>query len=233
MKENIKNKISKAIQLYVKLMAILSTIFVIIAFTDIPYNAYHSLSLQNQKLRTKADVIILMGGDGMPSPNSLMRVYFTSKAAKENKSAKIVIAMPLNEEDSTFQLDLMASELYKNGIDSSRVLFEYKGYNTRSQALEIYKMFSSNQKLIIVSSPEHMFRAVKTFEKVGFSSVGSFPTFEIPSDEKMLKSKKTDVAEEEIQDLTLRYNVWSYMQYEIRVLREYLAISYYWLKGWI
>src|SRR5690554_2434667 len=221
MKENIKNKISKAIRLYVKLMAILSTIFVIIAFTDIPYNAYHSLSLQNQKLRTKADVIILMGGDGMPSPNSLMRVYFTSKAAKENKSAKIVIAMPLNEEDSTYQLDLMVSELCKNGIDSSRVLFEYKGYNTRSQALEIYKMFNSNQKLIIVSSPEHMFRAVKTFEKVGFSSVGSFPTFEIPSDEKMLKSKKKDVAEEvEIQDLTLRYNVWSYMQYEIRVLRE-------------
>lgn len=234
MKEKIMCKTLKVIRFYIKVMATIATIFVILAFTDIPYYAYHSLSLQNQQIATKADVIVLMGGDGMPSPNSLMRVYFTSKVAKEYESAKIVIAMPLNEEDSTYQLDLMASELCKNGIDSSRVLFEYKGYNTRSQALEIYKMFSRNQKLIIVSSPEHMFRAVKTFEKVGFSFVGSFPTFEIPSDEKMLKSKKKDVAEEvEIQDLTLRYNVWSYMQYEIRVLREYLAISYYWLKGWI
>src|SRR5690606_12979609 len=108
MKEKIICKTLKVIRFYIKAISTLSTIFVILAFTDVPYNAYHSLSLKNQQLATKADVIILMGGDGMPSPNSLMRVYFTSKVAKENESAKIVIAMPLNEEDSTYQLDLMA-----------------------------------------------------------------------------------------------------------------------------
>jgi uncharacterized SAM-binding protein YcdF (DUF218 family) len=94
-------------------------------------------------------------------------------------------------------------------------------------------MFPLKSKLIVVSSPEHMYRAVKSFEKVGFESVGSYPTFEVPSDEELLISKEKEKKADEVHNLGLRYNLWSYMQYEIRVLREYLAITYYWLKGWI
>ena len=78
-----------------------------------------------------------------------------------------------------------------------------------------------------------MYRAVRSFEKVGFEEVGSYPTFEIPEDEEMLKSKDKKRRKEEIQSLDLRYNLWSYMQYEIIVFREYLAIAYYWWKDWI
>ena len=44
---------------------------------------------------------------------------------------------------------------------------------------------------------------------------------------------ETDEDELKVRNVALRYNMWSYMQYEIIVLREYTAIAYYWVKGWI
>lgn len=216
-----------------RLATVFATLFILLALTDIPYYAYHNLSLKKQQISGQADVIVMMGGDGMPSPNGLMRLYFTIKQAKENPQAKIVLAMPLNEVDSTYQLRLMAQELINKKIDSNRIHYEYKGFNTRTQAKAIAEMFTSDKKIIVVSSPEHMYRAVRCFEKVGFKSVGSCPTFEVPSDEELLKAKDKDQAIDEVDSLGLRYNLWSYMQYEIRVMREYLAITYYWMKGWI
>lgn len=233
MKNKIYHAVKRWLRFYLYATAIVATLFVLLALTDIPYYAYHNLSLKKQQLTQKADVIVLMGGEGMPSPKGLMRSYFTVKAAHENPNSKIVIALPLNEEDSTEQLDLIANELIKNDINKQRIVFESKGYNTRSQAVEILKMFSKQHSMLIVSSPEHMYRAVRSFEKVGFEEVGSYPTFEVPEDEEMLKSKDKKRRKEEIQSLDLRYNLWSYMQYEIIVFREYLAIAYYWWKGWI
>ncbi len=33
--------------------------------------------------------------------------------------------------------------------------------------------------------------------------------------------------------LAIRYNFWNYLKLEITVLREYMAITWYWLRGWI
>lgn len=233
MKKKVFKGIKKCLRIYLWVTTIVATLFILLALTDLPYNAYHKLALKKQQLNSKADVIVLMGGDGMPSPNGLMRLYFTAQQAKENPLAKIVIAMPLNEIDSTYQLRLMAKALIQNKIDSNRILYEYQGYNTRTQAQAIRKMFPPESKLIVVSSPEHMYRAVRSFEKVGFESVGSCPTFEVPHDEELLKSKDKKKKSDKVENLILRYNLWSYMQYEIRVAREYIAITYYWLKGWV
>jgi uncharacterized SAM-binding protein YcdF (DUF218 family) len=128
----------------------------------------------------------------------------------------------------------MVSELMLKGVDSSRISYESIGFNTHSQAENLAKTFASerDKSLLLVTSPEHMCRAILTFEKVGFSSVGGLPTFEEPIDEKRLKSSKK-LGTKQVQNLALRYNVWSYLIYEIKVLREFAALSYYWLLGWI
>ena len=77
-----------------------------------------------------------------------------------------------------------------------------------------------------------MYRSIHSFRKVGFKIVGGSPSFEKPSDEEKLKDE-TNKDENKVRNLALRYNMWSYMQYEIIVLREYTAIGYYWVKGWI
>jgi uncharacterized SAM-binding protein YcdF (DUF218 family) len=85
--------------------------------------------------------------------------------------------------------------------------------------------------LLVVTSPEHMLRAILTLRKAGFSNVGGVPTFETPINEESLR--KRVLSDDISENVALRYNIWSYMIYEIKVLREYTAISYYWLMEWI
>ncbi|MBL7890664.1 MAG: YdcF family protein [Bacteroidia bacterium] len=221
-----------------RIMIFLGAVFLflwILSFTDIPYYAYHSLGTAGKKLQKEPGLIVLLGGSGMPSPDGFMRCYYASKAAKKHVNAKLVIALPFNEMDSLRQLKMMANELILHGVDSSRISFEPKGFNTHSQAENIahdWEQNKSNLSVLLVTSPEHMFRALKTFQKQGFKEVGGEATFEIPPDEEKIKQKGNE-GNIEVKNLSLRYNMWSYLNYELLVLREYTAIAYYWVKGWI
>ena len=208
-----------------------SFIIFLLSFTDIPYYAYHNLGTGYPKLSKEPDVIVVLGGAGMPSPDGLIRTYYASEAANKYITAKIIIALPYNEVDSLHQLELMANELIIKGVDSMRIIYEPLGFNTRSQALNIGSMFNNKEQLalLIVTTPEHMYRSIKTFKNVGFVKVGGLPTFEKPIDE----SKLRDTEKKEGVNLSFRYNMWSYLNYELLVLREYCAIFYYKLKGWI
>jgi uncharacterized SAM-binding protein YcdF (DUF218 family) len=211
---------------------VFSVAFIILSFTSLPYWAYYGLAATDDQLELAPSTIVIMGGDGMPSPSGLMRLYNGIEKAVEHPFSKIIIALPYNEFDSTFQLSLMAHELVQKGVDTNRIVFAPNGFNTRSQALEIRELADTTAPLLIVSSPEHMYRSIHSFRKVGFQIVGGSPSFEKPSDEERLKDK-TDKEDTKVRNLALRYNMWSYMQYEIIVLREYTAIAYYWVKGWI
>lgn len=207
----------------------------ILSFTDIPYYAYHSLGTAGKKLNKEPDLIVLLGGSGMPSPDGFMRCYYASKAAKKHVNARVVIALPYNRVDSLRQLKMMANELMLHGVDSTRIDFEPNGFNTHSQAENIAQQCGSKRSslsALIVTSPEHMYRAIKTFQTQGFKEVGGEATFEIPPDEEKIK-KKGNKENSQIESLSLRYNMWSYLNYELLVLREYTAIAYYWLMGWI
>jgi hypothetical protein len=77
-----------------------------------------------------------------------------------------------------------------------------------------------------------MYRAVKTFRKAGFVKVGGLPTFEKPPDAEKIKDKEKS-RDTRVKSLALRYNMWSYLNYELIVMREYTAILYYKIKSWI
>lgn len=214
---------------------IFSFVIFLLSFTDIPYFAYHWLGTSNSKILSKPDLIIVLGGSGMPSPDGLIRTYYTAEAAQKYPETEVIIALPYDEEDSLYQLQLMEKEILIKGIDSSRISFEPMGFNTRSQAVNIASKYKNKvgwMSLLIVTSPEHMYRAIKTFKKAGFKKVYGFPTFENPVDPEKVKDKQ-HAKDVWIKSLTLRYNMWSYLNYELIVMREYCAIAYYKLKGWI
>lgn len=233
LKKKLIQVFKKSLKISLRLFGVFAILFVLLSFTDLPYYAYHSLGLTKIHNTENIKHIVVLGGDGMPSPSGLIRSYFGIKAAKENPKAKIYIALPRNEDGSLRQLDMLAKEFTDKGIDRSKIIFEAEGHNTYSQAVNLEKLISSkNERMLVVTAPEHMYRAVGCFKKVGFKEINSLPTFEIPSDEETLE-KKDKKGKKESENLSLRYNMWSYMIYEIKVLREYCAISYYWLKGWI
>lgn len=227
--------IKKILTFFRWLLYVSGTIFIImlfLSFTDLPFNAYYQLSYTKAKLNSKPDIIVILGASGMPSPEGLIRTYYGAEAANKVQEARVIIAFPFNSGvDSLYQLSKMADELILKGVDSSRIEYEPKGFNTRSQAVNIGKWTNINKEssILIITSPEHMYRAIKTFQKVGFVHVGGLAAFEKPIEE----IKLTNREDKRSIGLMLRYNMWSYLDYEILVLREYTAIVYYKINGWM
>lgn len=224
-----KNIASRLLQV----VGTVALIMLVLAFTDIPYLAYHQLGTHCKPLRTNPEVIVVLGGSGMPSADGLMRTYFAAKAARKFPESEIIIAHPFdNDSSNTFQLDLMKKELVIRGVDSTRISYEPRGFDTHSQAENISILLKGRTEVpvLVITSPEHMFRSIRSLQKAGLQLVGGLPSFEKPISERKLKSKKHP---EQSGNLPWRYNLWSYLKYEIVVIREYCAISYYKLRGWI
>ncbi len=216
-------------------------ILLLLSFTSLPYWGYYWLGTSQSKLTEKPDYIVLLGGGGMPSESNLIRAFFVHLAAMNTPESKIIISIPGNPLDSLSTARKVAHELVVKGIDNQRILFEETGTNTRSEALQL-KQFNdeilTSKSILLVTSPEHMRRAVLTFKKAGFTRISALPAFENASEadfsfnDKKLGGQKLLVPD--IGDNTsVRYQFWNHLKYEILIARELAALSYYKLRGWI
>src|SRR6185295_18663084 len=73
-------------------LGVCTFVLFILSFTSVPYYAYHDLSLPAETLKKKPDVIVVLGGSGMPSPDGLIRMYYTATAAHQYKQAAVITA---------------------------------------------------------------------------------------------------------------------------------------------
>lgn len=220
-----------------KLLLALGILFftaLVLSFTHIPYWQYYTLGTHKCELSADPDYIVLMGGGGMPGADGLIRAYYAAGAWKRASGAGVIIAIPADTSNPFGSPELqLKNELVMRGVDSTHIVFETSGYSTYTQALAIKDMFTLQalDTLVfrLVTTPEHMYRSVQVFRKAGFSFVGGTPAFEKGISEKSLLRKE----DQNRSVLNLRYNMWSYLQYEITVVREYCALAYYKLRGWI
>lgn len=227
----------KALKYYTIFSAILVTIFILLSFTTAPFWMYYYLGISANRLQKEPDYIVVLGGGGMPSESGLMRTYFANKSAEKYPNAKLIIALPGDTLDTCSAVFMMKQELVKRGVSSNRISFETKGTNTRSQALAVSKMISQEKNVLIISSPEHMYRSVKAFIKVGLKNTGGEPAFEKAIEANLYFDDDKLGGNNTIPDIgnntQLRYQFWNHMKYQIIVYREYFAITYYKLRAWI
>ncbi|MEI8115227.1 MAG: YdcF family protein [Bacteroidia bacterium] len=240
-----KPSIFKRILIFIRSVLLVSGVFFLLilalSFTTLPYWGYYWLGTSQSKITGKPEYIILLGGGGMPSESSLMRVYYVHRAAVESPESRIVISIPGNPEDSTSTARQVAAELISKGIDRQRILYEQTGTNTRSEALNLQQFNSENlteKSILLVTSPEHMRRSVLVFRKAGFTRVSALPAFESAIESNLffeddqLGGNKTLVPD--IGGNTeVRYQFWNHLKYEILIAREMAAMGYYKLRGWI
>lgn len=216
----------------------IALIMIIITFTGLPFRGLYWLGSKNIDKVQNPGTIILLSGGGMPSEDGLYRTFCAARICNRIPQANIIVVMPGDTNDRYSSINLTADELMLRGIDSSRILFENQGTNTRSQALRVKEKFPYllDDSILIVTSPAHMRRAVLSFEKVGFKNVGSYPTFERVI-ESGLEFKDEDLGGNNfIPDvggsINLRYKFWGHLKLEIDLIREFIALFYYELKGW-
>jgi uncharacterized SAM-binding protein YcdF (DUF218 family) len=132
----------------------------------------------------------------------------------------------------------MKNELILRGVNPAKIVFEYDGTNTRAQALNCKNLVKMQTPVLLITSPEHMRRAVLCFRKAGFEKVNGLPAFEnaleadLKFEDDKLGGNKTlmpDVGE----SINVRYQLWNHLNYEILIAREIVALAYYRLRGWI
>jgi uncharacterized SAM-binding protein YcdF (DUF218 family) len=219
-------------------IGVIALLMLVLSFTSLPFHAYHRLGTSGDDLQQTPDYIVVMGAGAMPGGAALMRCHYAALAAKSFPKAQIIITMPAAAGDF---LNSTGYEMYQQmalyGIAPDRFRFETKGTNTHTQACSIRLMhgITINDVLLIVTSPEHIYRSVQTFSKCGFTNVSGLPAFQAAFDTKLLldPDERDKVITQPDRNVSLRYNVWNYLKLEIDVLREYVAIAYYKIKGYI
>lgn len=215
-------------------IGVIGTILIILAFTRIPFDVHRALAAPGAVCEEESDLIVILGGSGMPSGPELLRLHYGAMRAMQDPNAHVVVVHPID----TAVMQAMVDELILKGVAADRIGRSYLGTNTREQALHVAETFPDHgAKLSIVTAPENMYRTLRTFKTAGFAHVCGVPAFDhamfvdLRYDHRKIGGKKAipDISGE----LDLRYTFWNYLKLEITCLREFAAIAYYEMNGWI
>lgn len=210
----------------------------ILATTPAPFYMHRSLGddpfCKNDSTKVfKPDYVVMFGGASMPSESNLIRLFYTAQIAKKINSPIIIV----HPEDSTSNAEMLRF-LTNYGISEQQIEFSTQGSNTRSQALGLKESFPrlSEQKIAVITSPEHINRTIRCLHKCGFDNIVGIAAYENPVDFdltlKNIKLKGNELIPN-IESTNARYTFWNYLKLEITCFREYFAIAYYFAKGWI
>lgn len=217
-------------------------LMVLFAFTTGPYYIYHWLGTSKSEFHFQPQCIIIMGGAGYPGESSLIRSWYAAETWKKNTSATVIITQPAAACISPEFSDAwgIRKDLMIRGVDSTKIILEIKGKNTREEGMEVMRIFPGAEKkrCVLVTSPEHMRRSILTFEKLGFSQLGGIPTWNAsgPVD---LDYKDSNLGGNNIPlpelggSLQLRYQFWNHLRYQVLCFRELMGLAWYQLRGWI
>ena len=226
-------RLTKSIIITFFVFGILFFTMLVLAFTSAPFYMHYRLGQDpNDDVEVSNPQLVMMfGGAGIPSEDNLMRLYHTAALARHFEVPVLLV----HPEDSLCQAE-MTRLLRQGGIDS--ILYMTEGANTRSQAVELMNAYPelSEKELIVVTSPEHVRRTVKCLNKVGFRNTIGKAAYPATVDfDLSLKKQKLggNEAIPSVESVKMRYTFFNYLKLEITCVREYFALAYYKIKGWI
>ncbi len=207
-----------------------------LCLTTVPWRWYDWLSAREFTLREEPDYVVVLGGGGIPSESGLMRSYVAAEAARRFANAMVVVAMPDPRDPSTRG---MLDELVLRGVKRERLQLEDQGRNTWQQARHLRRMLAGDgvePSILLVTSPDHMRRAVGALRQAGFQQVGTRPADSVA----IVADLSIEPAAEPsaggpvpvVGSLALRYGVWNNFGLLNRCVRESVALLYYRAQGW-
>ncbi len=204
----------------------------VLAFTRLPYDAHRWLGMAGGECLSAPRHVVVLGGSGMPSGPELLRLHRAADAAREWPSARLLVVHP----GDPAVLQAMVQELVLRGVEPARIDTANAGDNTREQALLVRARIREG-RVAIVTAPENTWRSVLAFRKVGMGEVCGLPAWDHAMFHEFRyghaaiggKAWAPDVSER----TALRYTFWNYLKLEVTCLREYAAMAYYWINGWV
>lgn len=215
------------------LLGVVFLVMIVLACTSVPFYSHYRLGQNPEEVPSQLNPqqVVMFGGAGMPSEDNLMRLYHTAALARHFEIPVLLV----HPKDSICQAE-MTRLLKQGGIDS--ILYMTEGSNTRSQAMELFASHPEliEKQLLVVTSPEHVRRTIKCLQKVGFKQAYGVAAYPATVDfDLSLKKQKLGGNEliPSVENVKMRYTFFNYLKLEITCVREYLALAYYRIKGWI
>lgn len=232
-------KIQVAVRKLLLISGMIFTFCLLFAFTSGPYYLYHWLGTSEGAFRFRPTHLVMLGGGGFPGESALLRCWYTSLLIKTFPDARVFISeASAYSGDSTFTTaEAIRHELVLRGADSTKISLLTACRNTREEAIQAAAFLPEGARVIVITSPEHMRRAVKCFRKAGVMSIGGVPTFADPGmadlryDDRQLGGNRLPLPSVG-QSTQLRYQVWNHLQYQLICSRELIALGWYALRGW-
>ena len=215
-------------------ISVVTALLMVLACTRLPFDAHRWLGTAAGECLVAPELIVVLGGSGMPSGPELRRLQEAAALCERWPGAPVLVVHP----GDTAVLGAMADELRLRGVAPDRIQLMNEGDNTRAQALAVQQRFGGKYtSMALVTAPENTYRSVRSFRKAGCTSACGAPAW----DHAMFH--EFDYAHEAIggrawtPDVSgapgLRYTWWNYLKLEVTVLREWVAIAYYWINGWV
>lgn len=181
--------------------------------TATPLDSWWGRALAGSWDDSRGDVLIVLGGsstnDGVIGENSYWRSVYAVTAYREGGFNQIILAgggragTPIAVSMGTF--------LESQGVPRKFILLETRSTSTRENALYTKTLLSRSTGHVLLTSDFHMFRARRTFQKVGL-----------------------DVLPRPIPDVLKRGSTWKgRWPAFLDLSTETIKIAYYYARGWI
>lgn len=162
------------------------------------------------------DILIVLTADAQPDGivghASYPRAFAAVKAWQTGHFRAVVVSGGYMDNNRRSLSSIMAEYMAGSGIPRDRIFLEERSISTRENALFTKQIIASwPGKRVLLTSDLHMYRALRTFEKVGLTA-----------------------AARPVPEVTARWNrPFDRLPYVASVLTELLKIVYYRAHGWI
>ncbi|HLR78765.1 MAG TPA: YdcF family protein [Burkholderiaceae bacterium] len=178
----------------------------------------------------QAQAIVVLGGHTANSRQNWFEPYdpdtasprvHTAAVLYEHDRAPYIVLSGAALDGSISEAEMMARILTQRGIPASALILETDSYTTHENAVYTRRKLEERDisKVLLVTSALHMPRAMAVFRKQGITAVAapSRPQIVVPAD--------PDFAFWQPDARTLSASR--------SIIKEYVALMVYWLRGWI
>ena len=178
----------------------------------------------------RADAIVVLGGHTANSRQNWFEVYDPNKTTTRisrgaelyaEKRAPMILVSGAALDGGTSEAQSMARYLKSVGIADKNILLEEQSYTTRENAIYSAQKLKEQQlnEVLLVTSSLHMARAMASFQKQGVNVIAA------PLAPQITKPNESWLA------------IWqpSYQSLNASrsIIKEYVGLLVYWLRGWI
>jgi uncharacterized SAM-binding protein YcdF (DUF218 family) len=140
------------------------------AFT--PFAPWYARVLAGDWTDSDGDILIVLGADGQPDglvgSYSYWRCVDAVRAWREGHFQRIVLSGGPIEGSPYTIASTMRDFLVSSGVPSEAIFLEDRSHSTRENALYTQQLIAGwPGKKVLLTSDQHMFRALRAFRKVG------------------------------------------------------------------